>query len=282
MHLYRWRIPEKENGSTVFNAVRRGLPLMPREQILRAFARRDVRMDDARCRRDDPARPGCAVSVYTDFFPQIRVLYEDERVVVIHKPAGLCVEDEACGMTVLSLLTEMFSQPVWLCHRLDTRTEGVLLLARDEEAYRLCADAFAARQTEKRYECLVRGKMDPPEAVLNAYLVKDAQAGKVRVVTHQGPGALKITTGYSVLEESDGMSRLAVTLYTGRTHQIRAHMAFIGHPVVGDDLYGDRRLNRALGLPPLKLCSVELRLTFPPDGPLSYLNGKRFTTSASF
>ena len=282
MHLFRWRIPEKENGSTVLNAVRRGLPLMPREQILKAFSRRDIRMDDCRCRRDDPARPGALISVYTEFFPEIRVLYEDERVAVIHKPAGLCVEDEACGMTVVSLLADMYRQPLLLCHRLDTRTEGVLLLAKDQEACTCCTDAFAARMTEKEYECLVRGKLTPEEAVLQAYLVKDAAAGKVRIVTHQSPGALKIMTGYKVLGEKDGLSRLRIRLYTGRTHQIRAHMAFIGHPVVGDDLYGDRRLNRALGLPQLKLCSVRLRLDFPPGSALEYLNGTEFTTEASF
>ncbi len=282
MRVYRWRLPEREKGATLFNAVRRGLPLMPREKIVQAFLNRDVRMDGRRPRRDDPALPGAEISVYSDYTPVIPILFEDENVLVIDKPANLCVDDPCCGMTVLSLTGAPERPDLRLCHRLDTRTCGVLLLARNERAYQACAEAFAARQTEKYYECLVRGKLDPADAVLNAYLVKNAAAGKVRIVTHQGPGAQKITTGYHVLEKADGVSRLRVRLFTGRTHQIRAHMAFIGHPVIGDDLYGDRRLNRALGLPDLRLCSVSLRLFFPENSSFAYLNGKAFETSAPF
>ena len=246
MHLYDWQLSDHENG-TVFNAVRRGLPLMPREKILQAFEKRDVRLNGQRCRRDDRAEAGGRIAVYTDYAPNVKILYEDDNLLVINKPCNLCVEDPRCGMTVMSLFRPG-REGLSLCHRLDTRTAGVLLLSKNEEAEKCSLEAFKAHLPEKYYECLVRGSLMPREAVLSAYLVKDASRARVRIVTHQGAGAQKIMTGYQVLDESDAVSRLRIRLYTGRTHQIRAHMAFIGHPVIGDDLYGDRRLNRQLPL----------------------------------
>ena len=140
--------------------------------------------------------------------------------------------------------------------------------------------AFRDRKLTKVYQCLVRGEMRPRAAVREAYLIKDAERARVRIVTHDTPGALPIATQYETMDFDGALSRLRVTLLTGRTHQIRAHMSFLAHPILGDDKYGDRALNRRMKVRDLKLCATELILH--PGGELSYLDGMRFSVEPPF
>jgi 23S rRNA-/tRNA-specific pseudouridylate synthase len=121
--------------------------------------------------------------------------------------------------------------------------------------------------------------MKPPKAECRAWLVKDARRAKVRVTDRPEPDARPIVTGYEVLE-SGPVSRLRVHLVTGRTHQIRAHLAALGHPLLGDDLYGDREFNRRDKARSLKLCAVSL--TLDTGGRLPALDGRTFTIEPPF
>ena len=114
---------------------------------------------------------------------------------------------------------------------------------------------------------------------MHAYLRKDAQLSRVAVTDYPARGALEIVTGYRVIEAGE-YARLEVELMTGRTHQIRAHLAHIGYPILGDDKYGDRALNRQLGLRRQQLWAT--RLVFHADGALAYLNGRTFTVDCPF
>lgn len=114
---------------------------------------------------------------------------------------------------------------------------------------------------------------------MHAYLRKDAQLSRVAVTDYPARGALEIITGYRVLEPGE-YARLEVELMTGRTHQIRAHLAHIGHPILGDDKYGDRALNRRLGLRRQQLWAT--RLVFHAGGALAYLDGKAFSVDCPF
>ena len=116
--------------------------------------------------------------------------------------------------------------------------------------------------------------------VLKAYLIKDAARATVRVITHETPGALPIETKYETLAFDGTLSRLQVTLLTGRTHQIRAHMAFLSHPLLGDDKYGDRNFNKRMKTTALHLCAV--RLTLHLSVCLSYLDGRTFSIQPPF
>ena len=121
--------------------------------------------------------------------------------------------------------------------------------------------------------------MKPPAAVCKAWLLKNAREACVRVTDHPVPGARPIVTGYETLE-SGPVSRLKVHLITGRTHQIRAHLAALGHPILGDDLYGDRALNRARKVRSLRLCAVSLRLD--TRGQLPALDDRLFEITPPF
>ncbi|MBE5776519.1 MAG: RluA family pseudouridine synthase [Clostridiales bacterium] len=283
MEVYTWRVREGEKDARLQSYVEKALPLLPGRYVRQAFEKRDVKVDGVRARAQDAVIPGSVISVYTPYAPEIPIAYEDDRVLVIVKPAGLCVEDENAGMTVLSLMEKRAKGEYRprLCHRLDTQTCGLLVLCKDDESEEALKKAFRERTLKKEYECLVRGEMRPPKAVCSAFLVKNAALAKVRIVSHETPGSKPITTGYEVIGREGELSRLRVDLITGRTHQIRAHMAYLAHPLLGDDLYGDRTLNRRLKANGLKLCAVRLEI-LSLDAPLDYLNGRVFEIAAPF
>ena len=166
-----------------------------------------------------------------------------------------------------------------LCHRLDVQTGGLILLTKDDAAYEAARETFEQRTMEKFYTCRPKGCPAKREAVMHAYLRKDAQLSRVAVTDYPARGALEIITGYRVLEPGE-YARLEVELMTGRTHQIRAHLAHIGHPILGDDKYGDRALNRRLGLRRQQLWAT--RLVFHAGGALAYLDGKAFSVDCPF
>ena len=216
----------------------------------------------------------------------LAVVYEDEDVLLVNKRPGISVESDARGgVTLTDLCAEYAARnkpdsfPPAACHRLDNQTCGLCLFAKNPRALEILQDVFRSRTMEKYYICLVRGIMKPPEAVCRAWLVKDACRARVRITDRPETGAKPVTTGYKVLE-SGPVSRLRVHLITGRTHQIRAHLAALGHPVLGDDLYGDRDFNRREKARGLKLCAVSLKLD--TQGLLPQLDGREFSIDPPF
>lgn len=190
-------------------------------------------------------------------------LYEDGSVIVVDKESG--VNSEA----VFSAL-KLF--PV---HRLDRNTAGLLILAKTENAQAALEGAFRDRRVEKIYHALVVGRMPKKHPVEEAYLQKDEKSALVRI--SESPRGEKIVTEYEVLEERGETSLIKITLHTGKTHQIRAHMAYLGHPVVGDEKYGDSAYNKKVHAARQKLLAKSL--TFYTDGDLAHINGKSFESA---
>ena len=287
MILKQFVVPDTLDGEKLSAVVPKMLPLVSPMCLRDAFKRRDVKLNGIRAAQDTAVRKGMSVAVYlSDARAEKppRILYEDERLVVIDKPAGIsCETDEKGGLTIGEVLQgaypDRFSAPPMPCHRLDNQTAGLLILARDENTLRLMEQAFRERAVHKRYICLVRGEPVPAHAVLDAYLCKNARDAKVTVLDALRRDAVAIRTEYTVLAAGD-VSRLLITLHTGRTHQIRAHLAHIGHPLLGDDKYGDRAFNRSHHARHLMLCATEL--TFSMTGELAYLNGRHFSVDPDF
>jgi len=265
------------------------LPELPEHVIREAFENRDVKMDGFRVGRNDTAVPNAEVCLYAAYAEEERqasFIYADDNLLIIRKPAGMsCEEDAKGGKTVALWVCESLrksdpaAQPPLLCHRLDNQTEGLLLLATNNKTQDELVSAFAHRQIHKGYICLVCGTPEPSFKRIEAYLYKDAAHGKVHIANKPGTGALRIVTEYKVLTSGE-VSRLHIVLHTGRTHQIRAQMAAIGHPLVGDDLYGDRVMNRRLKAKRLMLCATDL--SFSLTGALAYMNEKHIQIEPRF
>lgn len=180
----------------------------------------------------------------------LKVLYEDDACIVLNKPAGMVVHPDQGGryMTgtvanfALSKVTEEVGDKLrpGIVHRIDRDTSGVLVIAKTAAAFRMLQDQFRERNVGKVYLALVRGSLKYKQGVIDSPIARD-DANKRRMwVSAKGREAI---SSYKVLDEFDGVSLLEVSIHTGRTHQIRVHMAAIGHPVVGDVVYGDKRLN---------------------------------------
>ena len=227
--------------------------------------------------------------------PKLDIVYEDDRILILNKRPGVLVHDDAEGgentliMHVQAYLLgkgaydpadEQSFAPA-LCNRIDRNTGGMVLAAKDAEALRDMNRLIREDQLSKYYLCLVHGHMQARQATLHGYLRKDSAENLVQVEDHPFPGAKEIVTAYRVLDErvvsGETRSLLEVELITGRTHQIRAHMAHIGHPLLGDGKYGINREDRHAGFKYQALYAYRLRFDIPGDGGvLSYLRGREF------
>ena len=290
MKLHTLSVPQSIQIGRLYAWAKRMLPDVPEYALREAFQKKDVKVDGKRVGMDAVLVPGSEVRIYTrDLVAktvEIPILYEDEHLLVAIKPAGVsCEADAKGGQTLPALLHAQMKQkqpnaalPL-LCHRLDNPTAGLIVLAKKEDVQTELQDAFRERMIHKEYTCLVRGTPEPSHALLQHWLYKDAQNARVKVVPQERRGAKRIATEYFVLQGGE-CARLRILLHTGRTHQIRAHMAFIGHPLLGDDQYGDRDFNRAHKCRKLMLCAT--RLTFELQGRFQYLNERVFTCEPDF
>lgn len=288
MACYKVTVVPAADGLRIDACLKRYLPEVPQQTVQAAFKRRDVKLNGTRVKPDTRVHTGDELLLYCmeQTAPAIDVVYEDDDVLLINKRAGISVdEDDRGGATLTELAckhvraTRPDAQPPRPCHRLDNQTCGLILYAKNDRAEEILIQAFRDRTLDKRYTCLVRGMMKPPSATCRAYLRKDAEAARVTIYDHPAPDARPIITEYETLE-SGAISRLRVHLVTGRTHQIRAHLASLGHPLLGDDVYGDRAFNRAQHARRLMLCATSLAIE--TGGQLPQLDGRVFTIECPF
>ena len=242
-------------------------------------------------REDDAGRMLAAIK------PNISVLYEDENILLLDKPAGIPVHEDEGNRTnnlLVHLQAYLYQRGEYdpaaeqsfapaLCNRIDRNTAGIVIAAKNAEALRVMNEKIKNREIDKFYLCAVHGTPKPRAATLSGWLLRNEATKTVRVYSADPPkGALSIRTRYEVLAEADGLSLLRVELLTGRTHQIRAHLAHIGHPLLGDGKYGKNAADRAIGYHHQALVAYRLRFSFVGQATLlEYLNGREFTLSLS-
>lgn len=292
-------ISNKDAGQRVDRFIQKTFDSLPRSLMFKEIRKKNIKVNKKRCTPEQVLKEGDVLDLYLndnalnikekhyDFLKastDLDIIYEDDNIILINKKVGvLCHPDgrDYIDNIVARLKRYLYEKGEWdvesssftpsLANRIDRNTGGIVIGAKNSQALKTVNDKIKSREIEKYYLTVVHGKMPRKSEILTAYLKKNEKTNTVRVTDNKVDGGKQIITEYTVLDYYDDASLLEVKLHTGRTHQIRAHLAHIGHPLYGDGKYGiDKGRYRQA------LYSYKLKFSFKDENPLSYLNNKEF------
>ena len=232
-------------------------------------------------------------SSFENISVKLDIIYEDENIMLLNKRPGVSVHEDENGSTntlITHIQAYLYQKGEYkpdeeqsfapaLCNRIDRNTGGIVIAAKNAEALRIMNEKIKLREIDKFYLAAVHGIPKPESATIKGWLLKDDKQNMVKVYEKNPPrNAKEIITKYKVVAKRNDSALIEVELLTGRTHQIRAHMAHIGHPLIGDGKYGINKSDRAKGYKYQALYSYKLRFSFDTENStvLDYLNGQEF------
>lgn len=306
MNLKSFVIEKNDANQRLDKYLTKSFPNLPKALMYKYIRIKRIKVNGKRAEISTRLNLGDTVDMYIndEFFEKketvydfmsasrnIDIVYEDENIILLNKKVGLLShpdDNEYIDTLITRVKRYLFEKGEWnpdnensftpaLVNRIDRNTSGIVICAKTAEALRVLNQKMKDRELHKIYLCIVHGKMPEKSETLEGYLTKDEKKNKVFISKKATPDSKYIKTKYSVLGYKDGLSLLEVDLLTGRTHQIRAHLASIGHPLLGDGKYGTNALNKKSGYKKQCLCSYKLVFDFTTDaGGMEYLNHRQF------
>lgn len=302
-----FEIKANDAGQRLDKFIRKGMPNLPQSLMYKYIRKKRIKVNNKRAEISTILQVGDVVDMYIndEFFakPETRydftgapsrldILYEDENIMLLDKKAGLlCHPDdrEYVDTLITRIKKYLYEKGEYkpdeensftpaLVNRIDRNTGGIVIAAKNAESLRIMNAQMKQRTNLKKfYLCVCHGIMERDSGLLEGYLLKDEKKNTVKILKHPCDGAKEIRTKYKVLgrDYDKQLSLVEVELMTGRTHQIRAHFASIGHPLLGDGKYGTNKLNKDFGYH--KQCLYSYKLVFMFDesaGILSYLHSR--------
>lgn len=292
-------VTDKDAGQRVDRLILKTFDRLPKSLMFKEIRKKNIKVNKKRCTPEQILNNGDVVELYLkddvlhikekhyDFLKasaDLDIIYEDDNIIILNKKVGvLCHPDgkDYIDNLVARLKRYLFEKGEWnpesstftpsLANRIDRNTGGIVIGAKNSASLKILNEKIKNREIEKYYLTVVHGKMPKNQDTLTAYLKKDNKKNMVSVTDNQVEGSKKIITKYTVIDYYNDASLLEIDLLTGRTHQIRAHLAHIGHPLYGDGKYGKEQ-----GRYRQALYSYKIKFNFSDDNNLSYLNEKTF------
>lgn len=312
--MVRVEIGKNDAGQRVDKFITKAFPQLPQSAMYKAIREKNIKLNRKRCGIADRLREGDVLELYikdellgtrrAEDAPEfmrasknLTVAYEDGNILIADKPQGLIVHpDEQYQQDTLIARIQRYlyekgeydpsdenSFAPALANRIDRNTAGLVIAAKNAAALRVLNEKIKAREIDKRYMCIVHGVPKIRERTLTGYLEKNEAQNRVYIEKHAKDTTRTIKTRYRVIASSKELSLVEIELLTGRTHQIRAHMASIGHPLLGDGKYGENRQNKKYGAAKQMLYSYRLTFSFPTGaGILDYLKGTTVEVKVPF
>ena len=299
--MKKFIINENDSGQRIDKFITKALPELPKSMMYRLIRKKDIKINGKRCEISSRLVSGDVVTVYVkdevsaekkhdmsflDSPADIEIIYEDKNIIIVNKPAGL--DSHSNGSPMTDTMIDRINKYLYdkgeyspesessfapaLCSRLDRNTSGLITAAKTAAALRELNEAIRSGKVHKIYRCITAVPLPKNEDIITAYHQKDESRNTVKIADQPTEGFKQIKTGYRVISSKPPLSLVEVTLYTGRTHQIRAHLAHIGAPVLGDGKYGITAVNKRYGVFRQALCAYSLKFEFEEASEFFYLN----------